>query len=101
DYGDDNAVELGDDLSGIALEQAGDAAGYLRSCGKRADRKNAGEQSAGKSADAMHSENIERDVVPDFKLEPSASQKADRASDNSDEHALHRQHEARCRGDCA
>src|SRR5262245_56671512 len=77
DPGDDNTVELGDDLLGITLEQAMNAAGQFRAGGKCADRKNTGEQSAGESADAMHTEDIERVVIADFELEPGAGPKAD------------------------
>src|SRR5262245_29234868 len=57
-YGDNDTVELRDDLLRIALEQAGDTARQLRSRRKRADRKDAGKQGTGKSADAVHAKHI-------------------------------------------
>ena len=56
-------IELRDHLLRIAFEQAVHSARHFRAGRKCADGKHAREQGAGKSADAMHAEHVERVVI--------------------------------------
>ncbi len=58
-----DADELGDDLAGIAFEQAGSAA-------IRRHREHAGEDGTGRAADRMDAERVERIVIAEEVLEP-------------------------------
>src|SRR5437879_4347116 len=64
-------VELDQDLLRIALDQACGAA-------DRVHRKNAGEQCAGQSANAVDAEHVERVVIFEALLEPGAGPAAER-----------------------
>src|SRR5262249_21506853 len=97
----DDGVELDQHLPGIALEQSWGTLRRVRTSGQHRHREHAREQRAGRAADAVNAEYVERIVVPDPPLQPRAGPEADRAGDEANDDAVPGQHEARCRRDGA
>src|SRR5208282_6698469 len=57
--------------------------------------ENPGEQGAGRAADAMDAEHVERIVVAASAFEPGATPEADHAGEKADDDAMPRQHKSR------
>src|SRR6185437_2428274 len=81
DQGHGDAVELDQNLLGMALEQSGGSA-------DRGGGKHAAEESAGQAADAVDAEYVERVVISEAVLQPGAGPIADAARNGADDDAV-------------